>query len=95
MRFTVRRPLAKGRRARALRAAPDHTEAASSEQLCQCLDFVLAACGNANLMPPTLKHTLCDHAASNYRVLTLADELLYFTVFEPPAAMPKPAGSTR
>ena len=51
------------------------TEAATPEQLLQCLDFVLAACGNASLMSATLKHTLCDHAAGNYRVLsTLAGE---------------------
>ena len=49
------------------------TEAATPEQLRDCLDFVLAACGNANLMTAPLKHTLCDHAAGNYRVLaTLA-----------------------
>ena len=87
------------------------TEAATPEQLRQCLDFVLAACGNANLMTATLKHTLCDHAVGNYRVLTTLagellsaaaeldlpqlDEQLYFKVFEPPVAMPKRAGTAR
>ncbi len=53
------------------------TEAATPEELRTCLDFVLAACGNAELMTKPLKHTLCDHAAGNYRVLaTLAAELL-------------------
>ncbi len=87
------------------------TEPATPEQLRQCLDFMLAACGNASLMTPTLKHTLCDHAAGNYRVLaTLAgellsaaaqcdlpqiDEQLYFKVFEQPAAMPKRSATNR
>jgi type II secretory pathway predicted ATPase ExeA len=52
-------------------------EAATPEELRTCLDFMLAACGNAELMTKPLKHTLCDHAAGNYRVLTtLAAELL-------------------
>jgi hypothetical protein len=38
---------------------------------------VLAEAGNASLMTPPLRHTLCDHAAGNYRILTtLAAELL-------------------
>ena len=77
------------------------TEAATPEELRVCLDFVLAACGNAALMTKELKHTLCDHAAGNYRVLTtlasellgaaaerdlpLLDEQLYFQVFAQPA----------
>jgi type II secretory pathway predicted ATPase ExeA len=61
------------------------TEAATPEELRTCLDFVLAACGNAELMTKTLKHTLCDHAAGNYRVLaTLAAER------ERPATPPTP-----
>jgi general secretion pathway protein A len=53
------------------------TEPASPEELRVALDFVLGACGNAALMSATLKHTLCEHAAGNYRVLaTLASELL-------------------
>jgi len=80
------------------------TETATPAELRVCLDFVLAACGNASLMTKELKHTLCDHAAGNYRVLTTLagellgaaaerdqsqlDEQLYFQVF----AQPKPSG---
>jgi type II secretory pathway predicted ATPase ExeA len=87
------------------------TEAATPEELRTCLDFVLAACGNADLMTKPLKHTLCDHAAGNYRVLaTLAaellsaaaerelpqlDEQLYFQVFAKPAPTSKRAATTR
>lgn len=87
------------------------TEAATPEELRVCLDFVLAACGNANLMTTPLKHTLCDHAAGNYRVLsTLASELLgaaaqrdlavldeqlYFQVFAQPAPAAKRAATSR
>jgi hypothetical protein len=51
-------------------------------------------------MTPALRHTLCDHAAGNYRILTtlaaellavaaqrelpLLDEKLYLEVFAPP-----------
>ena len=53
------------------------TEHASPEELLACLDHVLAEAGNAGLMTPQLRHTLCDHAAGNYRILTtLAAELL-------------------
>ena len=81
------------------------TEAATPEELRICLDFVLAASGNPELMSKPLKHTLCDHAAGNYRVLaTLAaellnaaaerelpklDEQLYFQVFAKPAPASK------
>lgn len=87
------------------------TEAATPEELRTCLDFVLAACGNAELMTKPLKHTLCDHAAGNYRVLaTLAaellsaaaerelpqlDEQLYFQVFAKPTPASKRAGANR
>jgi type II secretory pathway predicted ATPase ExeA len=87
------------------------TEAASPEELRTCLDFVLAACGNADLMTKPLKHTLCDHAAGNYRVLaTLAaellsaaaerelpqlDEQLYFQVFSKPAPASKRTTAAR
>jgi type II secretory pathway predicted ATPase ExeA len=87
------------------------TEAATPEELRTCLDFVLAACGNAELMTKTLKHTLCDHAAGNYRVLaTLAaellnaaverelpqlDEQLYFQVFAKPTPAAKRPGAHR
>jgi hypothetical protein len=45
--------------------------------LLACLNHLLAGAGNANLMTPQLRQTLCDHAAGNYRILTtLAAELL-------------------
>jgi type II secretory pathway predicted ATPase ExeA len=60
---------------------------------------LLASAGNASLMTAPLRHTLCDHAAGNYRVLTTMaaelltaaaqqdksqlDEKLYFEVFTP------------
>lgn len=62
-------------------------------------------------MTTLLKHTLCDHAAGNYRVLsTLASELLgaaaqrdlavldeqlYFQVFAQPAPAAKRAATSR
>jgi type II secretory pathway predicted ATPase ExeA len=53
------------------------TEFASRDELLACLDHLLAGAGNASLMTPQLRHTLCDHAAGNYRILTtLASELL-------------------
>lgn len=78
------------------------TEPASPEELRVALDFVLGACGNAALMSAALKHTLCEHAAGNYRVLAMLasellaagaerelpqlDEQLYFQIFASPAA---------
>ena len=53
------------------------TEFASREELLGCLNHLTAGAGNASLMTPQLCHTLCDHAAGNYRILTtLAAELL-------------------
>jgi len=76
------------------------TEHAAREELLACLEHVLAQAGNANLMTPALRHTLCDHAAGNYRILTTMaaellavaaqrelaqlDEKLYLEVFSPP-----------
>ena len=41
------------------------------------LNHLLAGAGNASLMTPGLRQTLCDHAAGNYRILmTLAGEML-------------------
>ena len=52
-------------------------ERASRDELCACLEHLLASAGNAALMTSELKHTLCEHALGNYRVLTnLAAELL-------------------
>jgi general secretion pathway protein A len=77
------------------------TEFASRDELLACLEHLLAGAGNASLMTPTLRHTLCDHAAGNYRILTTMaaellaaaaqkdlaqlDEKLYMDVFAPPA----------
>jgi type II secretory pathway predicted ATPase ExeA len=53
------------------------TEHASRDELQACLKHLLSAAGNASLMTTKLQHTLCDHAAGNYRILTtLAAELL-------------------
>ena len=76
------------------------TEHASRDELATCLDHLLELAGNASLMTPQLRQTLCDHAAGNYRVLTTMaaellavaaqrdlaklDEKLYLEVFAPP-----------
>ena len=53
------------------------TEYASRDELLACLTHLLSHAGNSSLMTPALAHTLCDHAAGNYRILTtLAAELL-------------------
>lgn len=53
------------------------TEYASRDELLACLTQLLSRAGNSSLMTPALAHTLCDHAAGNYRILTtLAAELL-------------------
>ncbi|EGV15798.1 hypothetical protein [Thiocapsa marina] len=77
------------------------TEHARREELLACLQHLCASAGNAALMSEPLQHTLCDHAAGNYRILaTLAsellavaaqterphlDEALFLEVFTPPA----------
>jgi type II secretory pathway predicted ATPase ExeA len=77
------------------------TEFASRDELLACLEHLLAGAGNASLMTVPLRHTLCDHAAGNYRILTTMaaellaaaaqkdlaqlDEKLYMDVFAPPA----------
>jgi general secretion pathway protein A len=76
------------------------TGVASREELLACLEHLLAAAGNANLMTKELRHTLVDHAAGNYRIfigmaaellmaaaqrdITVLDEKLYLQVFAPP-----------
>ena len=76
------------------------TEFASRDELLACLEHLLAGAGNASLMTPQLRHTLCDHAAGNYRILTtlsaelltaaaqrdlpVLDEKLYLDVFAQP-----------
>ena len=78
------------------------TEHASRDELLAGLNHLLAGAGNASLMTPTLRHTLCDHAAGNYRILTTMaaellaaaaqrelpqlDEKLYLEVFAQPEA---------
>jgi general secretion pathway protein A len=78
------------------------TEHASRDELLAGLNHLLAGAGNASLMTPALRHTLCDHAAGNYRVLTTMaaellaaatqrelpqlDEKLYLEVFAQPEA---------
>lgn len=78
------------------------TEHASREELLAGLGHLLAGAGNASLMTAQLCHTLCDHAAGNYRILTTMaaellaaaaqrelpqlDEKLYLEVFAQPAA---------
>jgi type II secretory pathway predicted ATPase ExeA len=75
-------------------------EYASREELRAGLEHLLDAAGNATLMTPELKTTLCEHALGNYRVLTTMagellavaaqrelaqlDEKLYLEVFAPP-----------
>jgi general secretion pathway protein A len=52
-------------------------EYADRNELMACLKHLLATAGNASLMTPELRQTLCDHALGNYRVLTsMAAELL-------------------
>ncbi len=52
-------------------------EAASREELIDCLVHLQNAAGQAQLMTPELIETLADHSLGNYRVLTtLANELL-------------------
>ena len=81
------------------------TEHASRDELLACLNHLLAGAGNASLMTPQLRQTMCDHAAGNYRILTTLaaellaaaaqrdlaqlDEKLYLDVFAQPE-MPKP-----
>jgi general secretion pathway protein A len=76
------------------------TEIATRDELLACLDHLLTASGNASLMTKELRHTLCDHAAGNYRILTamagdllmsaaqreitVLDEKLYLQVFSVP-----------
>ena len=54
-----------------------NTEYASTEQLMQSLEHLLASAGNPRLMTPELMQILCDHAMGNYRALcTMAGEIL-------------------
>lgn len=87
------------------------TEFASRDELLACLDHLLAGAGNASLMTPQLRHTLCDHAAGNYRIMTtlaaellaaavqrdlpVLDEKLYLDVFVQPDAPPQRRSAAR
>jgi len=52
-------------------------DAATPDELRSCLDHVLDAAGNPDLMTGPLKTALCEHSVGNHRVLmNLADELL-------------------
>jgi general secretion pathway protein A len=80
------------------------TETATREDLLACLEHSLAAAGNPSLMTKELRHTLCDHAAGNYRIFTamaaellmsaaqrdlpVLDEKLYLQVFARPQTQP-------
>ena len=75
-------------------------EPVARDELMACLNHLMSSAGNANLMTKELCHTLCDHAAGNYRILTAMaselllaaarqelpklDEKLYLQVFAPP-----------
>ena len=87
------------------------TEHASREELLACLNHLLAGAGNAALMSTQLRHTLCDHAAGNYRILTTLaaellaaaaqrdlpqlDEKLFFEVFQTNAPAARARGAAR
>ena len=80
----------------------------SPEDLLTCLNHLLTTAGNPNLMTTELRHTLCDHALGNYRIMTTLaatlldaalqreapqlDEKLYFEVFSAPKATPAAQG---
>lgn len=54
---------------------------ASPAELGACLEHLLEAAGNPDLMTPELAATLADHAVGNYRILmNLCDELLALAV---------------
>lgn len=81
------------------------TEVASRGELLACLEHLSAQAGSTSFMTQQLRHTLCDRAAGNYRMLTplaaelLAvaaqrevaqlDEKLYLQVFSPPDCKPQ------
>lgn len=83
----------------------------SREELHACLEHLLAAAGNASLMTPGLRQTLCEHAVANYRILTTMaaellaaaaqrdlpqlDEKLYLDIFAQPDVKPVRRGAAR
>lgn len=84
---------------------------ATPRELHHCLDHLLEAAGNPQLMTPELKATLCDHAAGNCRALTILaanlldvaaqrelpqlDEKLYLDVFSIGSRKPRRVGAKR
>jgi type II secretory pathway predicted ATPase ExeA len=76
-------------------------EPASRDQLLSTLDHLLHEAGQPQLMTQELKHTLCEQALGNFRILTTLaaelldggaqrertqlDEKLYFELFPPPS----------
>ena len=85
-----------------LRLAMDY---AGRDELLATLTHIIDGAGNPTLMSDALKTTLCDHAAGNYRALTIMaanlltvaaernltqlDEKLYFEVFAPDKGKPR------
>lgn len=75
---------------------------ASRDELAACLEHLLNTAGAPTLMSSTLKHTLCERAGGNYRVMTnmaaqllavaaqrqlpTLDDKLYLDVFAPPSS---------
>lgn len=75
---------------------------ASPEELAACLEHLLNTAGAPTLMTAPLKHTLCERAGGNYRVMTnmaaqllavaaqrqlpTLDDKLYLEVFAPPSS---------
>jgi len=84
---------------------------ASREELLEGLQHLLKSAGNAQLMTAELRHTLCEHALGNFRVLTTMgaelldaaaqrdvttlDEKLYLEVFAAPTPAARPASVKR
>lgn len=87
------------------------TEYATREELLACWNHLLAGAGNASLMTPGLRQTLCDHTADNYRILAklagemltaaarrdlgVLDEKLYLDVFAQPDTKPQRRAAAR
>jgi type II secretory pathway predicted ATPase ExeA len=75
---------------------------AARDELAACLDHLLDTAGAPALMSKNLKHTLCERAGGNYRVMTnmaaqllavaaqrqlpALDDKLYLDVFAPPSS---------
>jgi type II secretory pathway predicted ATPase ExeA len=80
---------------------------AARDELLACLEHLLSSAGNPGLMTPSLKHTLCERAGGNYRVMTnlgaqlltaamqrqvmQLDDKLFLELFATPASASKPS----